>query len=344
VTLPQGVDWVHPNAEERGYYRWSVPAPMLATLAAQARSFTPRERVGFVNNLAALLDGGSVPADEFLRLLAPFGDDAEPLVVTSVTVALNHAYDAFATPENADAFGAYVRRTLTPAWTRIGTAKRADESATVTLLRAELMRWLGDQGRDETVRAQARALADAYLADPASIDASLASVALELSAAYGDAALYQRYRTRFAQATAPVDRKRLVVAMGHFRDPVALRAALDGTLDGSLRPQEVYDLFRAARIAPANQDAVWSWMVEHHAALVSHIPTWRITNLTGAAGGCSPERIAAGRMFFTDPARRYPGVEVEFKKIEDAAKDCIRLRAREGAAATAYLMRLALAP
>jgi alanyl aminopeptidase len=53
--------WIHPNAGETGYYRWQVPPAMLTALADGAPgTLSPRERVGFLGNLAALLNGGAL--------------------------------------------------------------------------------------------------------------------------------------------------------------------------------------------------------------------------------------------------------------------------------------------
>src|SRR5882762_431969 len=50
------VTWIHPNADERGYYHWSVSPELLATLSSAARSkLSERERVGLVHNLSTLL-------------------------------------------------------------------------------------------------------------------------------------------------------------------------------------------------------------------------------------------------------------------------------------------------
>src|SRR6185436_475485 len=61
VTLEGPVAWVQPNAEQRGYYRWSVPtATQRAIAEGGQRVMTVRERVGFVGNAAALLDAGAL--------------------------------------------------------------------------------------------------------------------------------------------------------------------------------------------------------------------------------------------------------------------------------------------
>ena len=76
-----------PNAGAHGYFRWSVPAPMLHDLAESAReTMDANERVAFLGNSAALLDAGSIGGDDYLKILRAFADDPEPEVVKMLPV------------------------------------------------------------------------------------------------------------------------------------------------------------------------------------------------------------------------------------------------------------------
>jgi cytosol alanyl aminopeptidase len=344
VTLAATPTWLHPNADEGGYYRWSLPPATLMTLAdSAAKVLSSRERLGLVNDLSALLDGGQLHGDEFLRLLARFGNDAEPQVVAAALGGFGHARAVFGTPAVAGAMAAYVRRTFGPALERIGPAHVAGETETTTQLRALLMGTLGDGGRDPNVLQRARALADAYLQDPASIDPSLAETALQLAASRGDSTLFAAYRRRFESATLPSDRDRLLDGLASFRDPVVLAAALDYSLTGPLRPQEIFDFFRSVVVPQENKAQVFDWTLKNFATLSARVAPYQVTGFTRAAGGCSADRLDAGRAFFLDPARHRAGMEKEFAKVADETNDCIRLGTREGAAVATFLTATARA-
>ncbi len=342
LTLPAAPVWIEPNAEERAYCRWNVPPALLETLAdSAARALDPRERLGLVNDLSALLDAGLLRGDAYLRLLAHFGDDVEPQVVDAALRGADHARDLFVTPATEAAFAAWVRHTFGPAYERLGPSRVAGESETATQLRAALMTELGDAGRDPNVLQRARTLTTAYLADPASIDASLAEPALALAAIRGDSALFEAYRERFESTTLPTDRARLLAGMAAFREPAVLARALDYTLAGTVRPNEIVDVFVDALQPAANKAQVFDWTVRNYRTLAARVAPYQVTVLARAAGGCSAERIEAGRAFFLAPAHRRAGMEKEFAKVADATRDCLALAGREGAAVTAYLLALA---
>jgi alanyl aminopeptidase len=91
LDIPDKPAWVLPNSDQRGYYRWNLPADMLRVLATRSTEIlSERERVGFVSNLAALLDAGAIAGDDYLVALSGFAHDPKPMVVGSLLSGLYH--------------------------------------------------------------------------------------------------------------------------------------------------------------------------------------------------------------------------------------------------------------
>jgi len=334
--------WIHPNSEERGYYRWSVPTAMLMEMANDGpRHLSTRERVGFVGNLRALLDAGQVHGDQFLGVLARFADDPDPLVVTAVLTGLTAMRYPFVTPDTRGPFAAYLRHTLWPALERIGMEPRRGEPQTVTLLRPQLMTWLGDDGRDPRVLERARAMAVAYMKDPATLDPSLQDAAISLAALQGDATLFEEYRKRFESTPIPAERARYLVGLANFGDDALVERALRYAREGPLRPQEIMAIANAMGVKPELRDRVFFWTLENYDYIASHIPPSSVVYLPAQATGCSLERAAKARAFFSTAAHSPVGTAKEVEKMEAATRDCVSLREREYGAVTRYLGQLA---
>ena len=340
VTLDGPPSWVHPNADERGYYRWSVPPAMRRAIAEGGpRTMSVRERVGFLGNASALLDAGAVKGDEFLELLVPFARDGEAEVVAGVVDSLRKVKNAFVTPELETTFAGYVRRVLGPALERIGLEAKPGESEAASLLRPQLWMWLGRDGRDPAVLAVANKVAAAYLADPASADPSVVGVALSLRALSGDRALFEEYKRRLEAATVPADRERFLTALGYFRTPELMDEALRFAAGGSLRPQEMFEIPEGVGTSVAAEDRPYRFMTENYDAIRAKLPPMFLAFMPQFAGGCSEERVTRARAFFADERHSAPGSEREMAKVAAAVKDCAALRSREGASVAAYLGR-----
>ncbi len=334
------VRWVHPNADEGGYYRWTVPTPVLHAIAEGGdRTMSVRERVGFIGNAAALLDAGALRGDEYLRLMAPFARDPEPEVVDAVIKSLGKVKTAFVTADLEAPFAAYVRQVLGPALERFGKARRDGEPEAVSLLRPQLLLWLGRDGNDPAVIEHASAVARAYMADPASADPSVVGVALQLHALRGDRALFDEYRRRAEAATIPADRQRFLAALGYFRAPELVDEALRFAIEGKLRPQEIFTVPFGVGSSVANEARPYRFFTENFEAVQKKLPPMFLAFMPGIASGCSEDRVAAARTFFADPKRTAPGMEKEMAKVSEAVKDCAALRSREGTAVATYLRR-----
>ena len=338
VVLEGAPRWVHPNADEGGYYRWTVPTPVLQALAGGGeRALTPRERIGFVGNASALLDAGALHGDAYLRLLKPFASDPEPDVVTAVIGSLAKVKNAFVTPELEPAFARYVRQLLQPAVDRFGLSRRDGEAEAVSLLRPQLLQWMGRDGGDPAVIEHASGVARAYMADPGTVDPSVAGVSLQLYALRGDRALFDEIRRRTEAATIPADRQRYLAALGYFRDPALVEEALRYTVEGKLRPQELFTIPFSVGTAVANEGRAYRFFTENYEVIQKRMPPMFLAFMPRIATGCSEERVAATRVFFSDPTRKAPGMDKEMAKVAESVKDCAGLRAREGAAVAAYL-------
>src|SRR5712692_2804952 len=80
MDLPGCPQWLVPNADASGYYRWSLGREDLARLAG-AR-LTLRERISLGQNLAAAVKSGDLRASDALPALEPLARDPEGPVAT----------------------------------------------------------------------------------------------------------------------------------------------------------------------------------------------------------------------------------------------------------------------
>jgi alanyl aminopeptidase len=329
--------WIHPNADEVGYYRWSIPGAMYTSLAAQAgHALDARERVGFLGNASALLRAGRLRGDDYVRVLESFASDPDPAVVGNVVAGLAIIRETFFAEGQDAAFAPFVRRTLAPALQRFGAVKKNGEPETVTVLRPELLEALGDAGNDESVLTAMEAMARAYLADPASVEPSLADSAIALSAIRGDAKLFDVYRERFEAAKIPMERRRFLSALGNFRDPALADRALVYVFAGPLRPQEVLVIPRTMGKVPAEQAKTFAWMTEHYDEIAKRLPPEFMVYMPYFADGCSSARVDAAKTFFAEPAHAPPGTSKELARVAEAVGDCVALDGREGESVRRY--------
>jgi alanyl aminopeptidase len=331
-------DWIMPNGDARAYCRWNVPFGMMLALARSAETtLTARERVGFLGNLAALLDAGVVKGDEYLELVAGFRNDPHPQVISAVAGAVGNVESSFVADSLKPLFAGYVRHTLGPAVSRFGLERREGEDETVTQLRPRLLTWLADIG-DTAVLAHMQSVFQACWTDAGPVDPELRSLSVQLACRTGDRALFDSCRVRFESAEVPALRAEYLAALGSFRDPAIQEEALKYALTGPLRPQELWDIpTEIASASEAESERIFHWFLEHYDDIAAKMPPMYRSYLPMIASGCSLPRLERARAFFSEPSHAVPGVESRLARVADAVHECVNLREREGVNVAAYL-------
>jgi alanyl aminopeptidase len=342
MTVPlagdAAADWVMPNADGIGYYRWNIGGEGLRSIAPGAdKILTERERVAFVGNLGALLDAGAVGGDDYMAALGSFAGDPEPFVVSAVIDELRGVDRTFVTPELGAAFARYLDRTLSPAVDRFGLEPVPGESATVAGFRPQLLYWLGRRAEDPGVLEWAARTVARYKAEPAEVDPSLAGVALRIVARKGDETMFDDYVARFNAAENPSERSNYLRALGAFENPAIRERALAFTLEGPLRPNELFTIPGEISSSPGSADFVFAWFTDHYADIAARLPPLFLPLLTGFGGGCDLDRLEAARAFFARPDVRVDGTDKQMEKTAASVMDCVNLRQREGERVRSYL-------
>ena len=332
------IDWLMPNADGAGYYRWTIGDTALQAIAPGASELlNARERISFLGNLGALLDAGELGGDTYLRSLEAFASDPEPLVVSAVISELDGVRDAFITPELEEAFAAYVGQTLSPAIERFGIEPKAGEDEAIAGFRPRLLYWLGIIAGEETVVAWAADTTQRYLQAPSTVDPDLADVALKITAKQGDEALFGVFRERFESSQTPAARRIYLQSLGAFEDPAIQDRALAYSLDGPLYANEVWLIPGTVRNAYGGPDRVFNWMASHYDRFASRLPPVYLPFLPMFGGGCDRERMHEATAFFSQPGVQVEGTEKQMKKVQASVLDCISLREREGQRVADYL-------
>ena len=282
VELPGEVAWVNANVGANGFYRVRYSDELRDRLVERRAELTPLERFVLVDDTWAAVLAGSVDAASFLRLAESFTDETDLSVWERLTAGLGTLERVLAGEARA-AFAARVRALVAPALERLGPDVRPDDDDRTRTLRGVLTSTAALVGDDEDAIARCRARLDAYLADPASVEASLAAAALAVGATLGDEALYDRLLDGYRKADNPQDRERLMYALARFRDPALLGRTLELSLTPEVRSQDAPYLLRDTITNRDNGAAAWAFVTSHWNDINERFPSNSIARMLSGA-------------------------------------------------------------
>jgi puromycin-sensitive aminopeptidase len=202
------------------------------------------------------------------------------------------------------------------------------------------VRALGVLGSDPAVQARAAERYEAALADPGAVDPNVLPALIAVVAHTGDARRYEEFSERFRSATTPQEEQRYLYALTAFRQRELVLQTLERTINGEIRTQDAPFVVRALLMTVHAREAAWEFVKTHWDTMDRLYPKHGLRRMAeGVIGLVTPELEADVHGFFRDRKIDLGGKILE--QYLEQLRIGVTLRAREGAALSAYLARVA---
>ena len=324
------VDWIYPNAQQGGYFRWKLPTKMLQPLVDNVQQLlTPMERMGLVSNITATLYAGELPANQYLAALASISAERDPYVLDIIVDQLSIIKNALVSDAHKSGFARFIGNLLGPAVESLGLDPVDGESNAVTTIRPYLLGQLIRDARDEAITREFAKRGAAYLAGDLDLHASLISTALLATAINGDLETYATFKSRFENSTEANARGRFLAALTYFDLPEVLVDLQAYSISDAVRPSEMLSVRSLLLAQPENRDPVLNYALANYETFKARLPGNGLARLPSVARSCSLKSIERAKEFFGNPDHQVPGTLRVLDKVVTSAQTCVTLRARE---------------
>ena len=314
------------NAQGKGYYRSSYPADVYAKIVANVETgLTPEERISLLGDEWAQVRANKAPVGDYLNLAAAVKDDSSGTVAETAlsNVATINSRIA-ATPEEHEALAAWVRNNFKPALERLGAPSPSDTPEKKEL-RATLFGALGNIGKDPEVIAQAKELANQYIADQSSVDATLAQTATAIAAINGDAAFFDKLQKIAETSPNPEVQEGDLRMLAEFKDTALEKRSLDYAVSGKVKNQDSVIELLIMLQGSDTRDLAWQYIQQNWDKVRAQITTMMGGYLVSGTGSfCSAEKRDEVVDFFT--THKVPAAEHALARAKDQINDCVEQR------------------
>ncbi len=266
-------DWLHPNADGRGYYHALLRGDGLERLARQrGRGLSVPERRVLMDDAQALVESGDLDVAQALTLATRLLRPDEPDLVEGAVGVVSGVRDEFVPEPLLPHRARFVRSLFGTLARRLGFVSRPGESEDQAMLRPLLVWMVANVGQDPALRAEARTLTLRWLEDRSALPLDAAQAVLGTAGAGGDAALHQRLREALRSASSPRERELLYGALGTFREPTLARASLDLLLAPDVDAREALPILFGLLYEASTRAVAFDFLREHFEPLRQRLP------------------------------------------------------------------------
>jgi len=314
------------NAGGKGYYRSAYSPSSYAALVTKVESdLTPTERISLIGDEWAQVRANKATVGDYLTLMSAIKSDSNAAVIGAAFQGINAIVERVAaTPEERSALGAWIRTNFALEYAKLGAPSPSD-SPNTRELRAHLLGVLGYYGKDPAVIAQAHEIAEKYIADPASVDATLGQTALSVAARNGDSALFDKLQKVFESSTNPEIQEGALHLLAQFEDPALEQRSLDYAASGKVRNQDAAIQFSVALQITGTRDRAWEYIKNNWDKVHAQFTTALGGYVVGSTGSfCSAGARDDVQKFFAEHKVGASGISL--KHAIEKIDGCIELR------------------
>ena len=328
TTLPQlaEADWVFPNDNATGYFRWAITSKQLANLLSDLNVLNNREKKNVLYNMQALLNAGKVSIDSIMPVLTALAKDNDP-VVKRAAVGVLGEFDYLINDDNRTHYAALLNQEYLPLLNELTLEQTSGEAESVISLRNQLYSLLGNRANNETLIKKSELIAKQYIKDSSAVPAGIADTAIGITTKYTEDDLYDTLVAAFKEAQLPNVKRTLLYSM-RYTDEATANKMLDLALTDDITPANtLYMLVRVSRNLEL-KTALYKWLDKNLDALIAKMPDYHVSRMPEfVSTTCSAENLDMAKAFYTPIKDKHEGMARSFDIMLDESNQCLRLKA-----------------
>ncbi|WP_394826041.1 M1 family metallopeptidase [Pendulispora albinea] len=342
ITLdaePSCPDWVLPNEGGAGYYRSNVNAAALSKLLKTAwPNLDPLEKIALVSDAAALTHNGTLGIAEALAFVPAMLKGADRHLIETTFEIVEQARKDVLRPELVPSYAKYIRSLYGEKAKALGWTSKPGEDNDTRVLRANVLRMVGDLGEDPAVRKKAYELVVKWLSDRKALEPDVLETALILAAKSKDRDLWNRLRQAARASHDRSERAMIFTALGNFRDSALMKETFDLLLSNEIEMRDGQGIVTAALAERESRDQAYEFLTKNFDTIATRTGR-RDGNLLlrAAATYCDKEHHDEAVRFFTDRAKTIEGGPQILANALERQVLCIAQRERNEKPIEAFL-------
>ncbi len=322
-------EWIIPNANSAGYYRFTMSQQDWTRLLANSGQQNTNEMMAMLGSLSGAFNSGHLDVATLMSIAPELIASPDWQVATSPMSHMRFMYSRMADEGQKKAleerFAEYYSGRLQA--TGLETTEDRDEAQ----LQSALVGFLAETAKQPELRGKLVEMAKAYTgfgtdgqihpdaANPIIIGTALTVAVDDIGGDFVD-----HLRDLALASTDAVVRSRALTAIGNTKDPEKAAEILELAFSEDIRDNEVFTIIYPQAFMQETRDATWAWFQQNMDRILPRVPetSWgRMTFIGGAF--CDLEKQAEVRAFFEQRINELTGGPRSLAKTLEGIELCV---------------------
>jgi alanyl aminopeptidase len=326
---PSCPDWIMPNADSAGYYRFTMAEADWSTLLANSRHLDTNEMMATLGSLAGVFDSGEVDIATLMSLAPDLIDSPDWQVATEPMKHMKFMYDRLADDgqkeELASRFSGFYSEKLD----ETGLEKTSDRDR--AQLQSALVTFMAETARQKDLRTRLVGMAKDYTgyetdrqvhpeaANPVIIRTALRVAVDELGHDFVD-----HLRDLALASTDAVVRGHTLSAIAHVKDAEKAAEVLELVFSEQIRDNEIFTLLYPQTLMNETRERTWEWFKQNMDRILPRVPetAWGRMTFVGAAF-CDEDKRKEVDAFFSERINNMTGGPRNLAKNLERIELCV---------------------
>ena len=301
------------NVEGAGNYRVQYDEASWKLLLAELPKLSVADRVSLLTDSWALVQANRAPMSLYLDLVEKLPAKTELAEREQIIHVFDFINRLLAAESKREEFQKYARSILRPSFDEVGWEPKSGEPVKIALLRASLIKALGDLN-DKEIVAGCRERFQKYLSDPTSIAPDLRPAVLAVVGRYADETTWNKLHELGLKTTSIEEKQNYYDALASAIDPKLAARTLEISLGDELPTSRATYLVGKVGRQSEHPEVAWNFAKAH------------MKQLLAKADALSANSYAPSLFnLFSDPARiaeleRYAKSDLPPAAAKDVAK------------------------
>ena len=335
LDIPRGADWLYPDADAMGYYRWQIDPGQFGNLVNDMGDLSNREQKALLDNSEALWAARKQSLSDYLDVVDQLLEHEHPLVFQSALNAIDGVGEELVQPNDRTLYADYLNRRLLARFKEFGVDYRPGDSEAIIKMRPSLMALLGLYGSNPEVVRTAATLTDQFFKEPATVEAVLGAASLQVVAANDDTGeRYADYLDAYENASVAIQRTIILGSM-YFKNPEIVRKALDFSISPAVAAGDSISVIGSYANILDDHAVLYDWLGKNLDAFQAKVPEYVHAFMPQVMEGtCTPANREMMQDFFAERGEVYAE---SLSKMLEKQDQCIARKEREHADFRAWL-------